>query len=122
MKWCGFSSSSFIFVCREATMRKFTIALFLALGACFTALPFALSRQTTPAQSTASSRRSEAMAPMRDGIKLATAIFLPEGNGPWPVVLVRTPYGKDTQGGTASAWTGRGFAFVIQDCRGLYKS
>jgi len=30
------------------------------------------------------------MVPMRDGTKLATDIFLPDGKGPWPAVLFRT--------------------------------
>ena len=64
----------------------------------------------------------EQMAPMRDGVKLATNIFLPEGSGPFPVVLVRTPYGKDTQGAGSSGWTKRGFVYVVQDCRGRFKS
>jgi len=64
----------------------------------------------------------EEMAPMRDGAKLATAIYLPEGKGPWPAVLVRTPYGKDTQAIGYAKWTSRGFALVVQDCRGRFKS
>ena len=59
---------------------------------------------------------------MRDGVKLSTIIFLPQGNGPWPVVLVRTPYGKATQSRLNGEWTKRGFAFVVQDCRGTFQS
>lgn len=59
---------------------------------------------------------------MRDGVRLATNIYLPEGAGPWPAVLIRTPYNKDLQGVTSSAWVGRGYALVIQDCRGRFKS
>ncbi|MGA2412102.1 MAG: CocE/NonD family hydrolase, partial [Candidatus Binataceae bacterium] len=29
---------------------------------------------------------------MRDGVLLETHIYLPEGKGPWPVILVRDPY------------------------------
>ncbi len=32
------------------------------------------------------------MVSMRDGVKLATDIYLPEGDGPWPAILMRTPY------------------------------
>ncbi len=66
--------------------------------------------------------RTDEMVPMRDGAKLATSIYLPEGDGPWPVVLVRTPYGKDTQSAGNASWTKRGFALVTQDCRGRFKS
>src|SRR5262245_30325918 len=75
------------------------------------------SQQTVPA-----AKPVEQMVPMRDGIKLATSIFLPQGKGPWPVVLIRTPYGKDLQSTGNSLWTNRGFALVVQDCRGTFKS
>ena len=38
--------------------------------------------------------RSEHMVACRDGVRLATDVYLPEGEGPWPVILERTPYGK----------------------------
>ena len=35
----------------------------------------------------------EIMVPMRDGVRLSTDLVMPaEGEGPWPTVLVRTPY------------------------------
>jgi len=34
---------------------------------------------------------------MRDGVQLATDVYLPSlGGAPWPTILVRTPYGKET--------------------------
>jgi predicted acyl esterase len=43
---------------------------------------------------------SRIMVPMRDGVKLATDVYRParEGKalpGPFPVILERTPYGRD---------------------------
>ena len=35
------------------------------------------------------------MVPMRDGVRLATDVWVPAGDGPLPVLLVRLPYGKD---------------------------
>ena len=35
------------------------------------------------------------MIPVRDGVRLATDVHLPEGPGPFPVILERTPYGRD---------------------------
>ena len=32
------------------------------------------------------------MVPMRDGVKLATDVYLPKGDGPFPTVFVKTPY------------------------------
>lgn len=35
------------------------------------------------------------MVPMRDGVRLATDVYLPdESTGVWPVVIERTPYDK----------------------------
>lgn len=66
---------------------------------------------------------TEEMVAMRDGVKLATNIFLPKGEGPWPVILTRTPYSKDgVFGAMAPRYVGAGYAFVIQDCRGQYRS
>src|SRR5437870_9248578 len=37
------------------------------------------------------------MVPMRDGVRLATDIYRPVGgDGKYPVVLIRTPYGSET--------------------------
>jgi len=62
------------------------------------------------------------MVSMRDGVHLATDIYLPEGDGPWPCVLSRTPYNKNGNRGTAKRFVKEGFAFVSQDCRGRFKS
>lgn len=61
---------------------------------------------------------------MRDGVKLATDIYLPEGNGPWPVILTRTPYNKSSMlgAGRPTFWTSKGYAVVVQDCRGRFQS
>jgi predicted acyl esterase len=58
------------------------------------------------------------MMPMRDGVKLATEVFIPPGEGPWPVVLVRTPYGRLQPTGYARKYKSGGFVFVTQDPRG----
>ncbi|MBI5724930.1 MAG: CocE/NonD family hydrolase [Planctomycetes bacterium] len=58
------------------------------------------------------------MMPMRDGVKLATAIYLPPGKGPWPTVLVRTPYGRFGLAGYAKQLKKGNYAFVTQDPRG----
>lgn len=60
--------------------------------------------------------------PMEDGVQLATDVYFPEGPGPFPVVLVRTPYHRVGQQATARSFTERGYAFAVQDCRGKYDS
>jgi len=59
---------------------------------------------------------------MRDGVKLATDVYLPEGKGPWTVVLMRTPYNKVTMGAQYKQWTANGYVFAVQDCRGRFES
>src|SRR6185369_3042389 len=78
--------------------------------------------QSAPEQTQAAQNRSTEMVVMRDGVKLATDIFLPTGKGSWPVVLMRTPYNKASMGAQAKQWTDNGYVFVVQDCRGKFKS
>jgi hypothetical protein len=66
--------------------------------------------------------KQEIMVPMRDGVNLATNIYLPAGEGPWPVVLTRTPYNKNGADASAITYNQRGYALVSQDVRGRYAS
>ena len=77
----------------------------------------------TLSASVASAAKREEMVPMRDGVKLATNITLPPGEGPFPVVLTRTPYGKDEGLSlVGERYVKDGYAYVVQDCRGRFKS
>ncbi|MEP6708318.1 MAG: CocE/NonD family hydrolase, partial [Pyrinomonadaceae bacterium] len=103
--------------------KRFLVSILLiafCLGPFSTA--FSQGATTTPGTTSQAAQPIEQMAPMRDGVKLSTSIYLPEGKGPWPVVLVRTPYGKASQARLNGGWTKSGFAFVAQDCRGTFKS
>lgn len=61
--------------------------------------------------------------PMRDGTRLSANIFRPAGPGPWPVILARTPYGKqDENWPGAKSYASKGYVMVVQDCRGRGKS
>ncbi len=57
-----------------------------------------------------------------DGILLATDVYLSFGDGPWPVVLIRTPYDKNGLTVMGEALALLGFACVIQDTRGRFES
>lgn len=94
------------------------------LGACclFAILALTLATSTSFAQPTAVENRQVVMVPMRDGIELATNIYLPEGDGPWPVILTRTPYNKNGADNSAATYNNRGYALVSQDVRGRYES
>jgi predicted acyl esterase len=62
------------------------------------------------------------MVPMRDGVTLATDIYYPAGNGPWPVLLSRTAYDKNHTAREAESFVKAGYVVVTQDSRGLYAS
>jgi putative CocE/NonD family hydrolase len=73
-------------------------------------------------------QRTEAMIPMRDGVKLHAVILKPADiNGPLPFLIQRTPYGVDNSS-RASFFAGRpelareGYIYVAEDIRGRYKS
>ena len=64
---------------------------------------------------------------MSDGVRLSADLYLPSGPGPWPVLLERTPYNKETsveviQVGSPAYFASRGYAVVIQDTRGRFNS
>ena len=63
---------------------------------------------------------------MRDGVHLATDVYLPDGPGPFPAVLVRLPYDKNGRycwiPFLATHFVARGYAFVPQDVRGRFRS
>ena len=62
--------------------------------------------------------------PMRDGIKLATDLYFPQvgEEGPFPVILMRTPYNKEILKGYGAYFSRFGFAYAIQDVRGRFES
>ncbi len=63
--------------------------------------------------------RAEVQIPMRDGVKLAANLFLPKVEGAFPVILVRSPYGKGGEKhGEGHYYAARGYAYLSQDCRG----
>jgi len=71
---------------------------------------------------TAQSAKLSEMLPMRDGVKLAADVYLPEGDGPWPVMLTRTPYNKNGFAGASRAIGNKGYVLVAQDVRGRFAS
>ena len=68
-------------------------------------------------------RRTGVRVAMRDGVELVAEVFVPAGDGPWPTVLLRTPYGRERPSRAQGAfWARRGYAFVSQDVRGCFDS
>ncbi len=58
----------------------------------------------------------------RDGIKLISRVWQPAGQGPWPVLLMRQPYGRAIASTVTYAhpswYAAHGFLVVVQDVRG----
>jgi uncharacterized protein len=68
----------------------------------------------------------QVMVPMRDGVRLATDVYLARGGERRPAVLVRLPYDKSARfsfmTSIAPWFLERGYAFVAQDVRGKARS
>jgi len=77
------------------------------------------------------------MVPARDGVRLATDVYLPAEGGPFPVVLERTPYDKTapsrseitaadpkprSRAEVAAYFVRARYAVAYRDCRGRYRS
>ena len=67
-------------------------------------------------------RRDAVVVPMRDGRKLIADLWLPAAPGKYPVITIRTPYGRrvgwmDAKG-VGEFFAGRGYAVLVQDVRG----
>lgn len=66
----------------------------------------------------------DVMVPMRDGVRLATDVFRPLDEGAHPVLILRTPYGKDEINLVSTLLfspedaVARGYGVVVQDVRG----
>jgi putative CocE/NonD family hydrolase len=58
--------------------------------------------------------------PMRDGVVLRADVFRPDHGGPYPVLVMRTPYGK--QGHKFDRYVKAGYIVVCQDARGRFQS
>ncbi|HYD45816.1 MAG TPA: CocE/NonD family hydrolase [Phenylobacterium sp.] len=103
------------------------------------ALAVALAAGPAPAaqaQQTAASLPAGAVEEFmttRDGVRLAANVYKPEGKGPWPVILSRTPYLKDGRpdvpqlqraglAAQAKRYTDAGYVYVLQDVRGKGRS
>ena len=98
------------------------VVLFLVL--LLLSCPFTTDAQIKPADYT----RTEAMIPMRDGVRLYTQIDAPaNATERLPILLLRTPYGlgtikADQLAAALTELSEEGYIFVRQDIRGRFKS
>src|SRR3989475_9373193 len=97
-------------------------SVLLAIAATPAALP-----SSTAAQRVADTgyAKSEAMVPMRDGVKLRVVILAPHAATPLPMLLQRTPYNADGAIGLARRAKDLGldgYILVFGDIRGRFRS
>jgi putative CocE/NonD family hydrolase len=73
----------------------------------------------------------EVRIPMRDGVRLFTAVYVPNDTSrAWPFLITRTPFGVEPYGanrfpariGPSAAFERTGYIFVRQDVRGRFQS
>ena len=63
--------------------------------------------------------------PADDGIRLSTDVYLPDTEGPFPFILIRTPYNNNDpvkKVPLCRDFASQGYAVAIQDVRGRYDS
>jgi putative CocE/NonD family hydrolase len=104
--------------------RAITPSLRVVFAATFFAAVTAIAAQTPATSFT----RTDAMVPMRDGVKLYTQVYAPSNAGEkLPILLLRTPYGIGDMNPDALSkalpelWAD-GYVVVRQDIRGRFKS
>ena len=93
------------------------IAILLVLLATVSAHRATAGAQTEPAPV-----EKNVSVTLSDGVHLSTDLYLPSEDGTFPVLLVRTPYGKNRNRRTARFFAAEGYAVVVQDCRGRGES
>jgi hypothetical protein len=107
------------------------VAVLLALPQTLPARPSQASSETQPAGIHSQYAKREVLIPMRDGVKLFTAIYTPKDRSrTYPILMQRTPYGAYPYGeqtlldqlGPSTRFQDEGFIFVYQDVRGRMMS
>jgi uncharacterized protein len=99
-------------------MKSWTLALLL----CGSSL---LVAQDSPTTSQHFTVENDVAVPMRDGVMLRADVVRPAADGKFPVLVYRTPYGKDAAQQEYTTFrhaVERGYAVVIVDVRGRYHS
>ena len=85
-------------------MQMISLTTLLSAILCFWAPSSDALTQEIKPEPRLSAGYSEVEVPMEDGILLATDVYIPKKHDKFPVVLVRTPYNKDSE-----QWLGKAF-------------
>jgi putative CocE/NonD family hydrolase len=93
------------------------------LRRCFIAVLFSLPLAGVAKAPPATVGNFNVPVPMRDGVRLSANVFRPGAPGRYPTVLLRTPYDKGNAITVAwQSFVNHGYAVVVEDVRGRYKS
>src|SRR5688500_8937924 len=112
-------------------MRKGNAALFFLTLLLFLFITTPRLFSQTEAEVKANYTKLEQLIPMRDGVKLFTAIYIPRDRSrPYPIMLNRTPYTVSPYGpeqyrtslGPSLFLQNEKYIFVYQDVRGKFMS
>lgn len=66
--------------------------------------------------------RANVRVPMSDGVELVSDLYVPEGTGPWPIIVERTCYGAAALGPLGACYAAHGYLFLAVDVRGRFRS
>jgi uncharacterized protein len=99
-------------------MRRGVVLIAAAVAALMVLPPVAALAQAAPKLTI----DRNVMVAMRDGVRLATDVYRPAGAGTYPAILVRTPYSKDGLEDEGAYFAQQGYAYVVQDTRGRFRS
>jgi putative CocE/NonD family hydrolase len=74
--------------------------------------------------------QADLAVPMADGVELLADRFYPQGGGPFPTIIIRTPYGRASELGAfgalytigAQLFAERGYNVLMQSVRGRFRS
>jgi len=64
--------------------------------------------------------KGDVRIPMRDGVELSADMFVPDAEGKFPTILIRTPYDNNrfVQSSYGPYFASRGYVLMVQDVRG----
>ena len=102
--------------------RPILVSLLLLL---LTGLPSLAQKTQSPTEAEDFVTEHDVAVPLRDGVVLRADVLRPKGEGRFPVLVYRTPYGKQfalKDYTTFRHAVERGYAVVVEDVRGRYAS
>ena len=101
------------------------LLVFFAYGAYLGRHELTRMQEQLPSFTAAAGETQQVRIEMQDGVKLFTSVMLPEGEGPFPSVLLRNPYARFTpimRDTLCGRFIRYGYACVLQDVRGQGES